>query len=98
MPIDRDSNNVINKIRVLCFGTAMLERAPCRRQDRRVAHQPLQETPYSLVVISPGLCITSPQRPFPSRILLKTAFSRTYCILYILVVHVCMLHVVRPGT
>ena len=38
------------------FGTAVAERAPCRRQDRRVAHQLQQKTQDSLVQSTPGLC------------------------------------------
>ena len=38
----------IIKVSRLCFGTAVVERAPCRRQNHRVAHQLPIETRDSL--------------------------------------------------
>ena len=43
---------------LVCFGTAMVERAPCR-QDCRVPHQLLQETQDPLDQSSHGLCLAS---------------------------------------
>ena len=91
----------INKVTaLLCFGTAVVERAPCRRLDRRVPQQLMQETQDSLVKGSPGPCIAfspTPHHPFSSLTLLKTPlFSRPYCIMYVLALNVrtyCMLNV-----
>ena len=50
----------------LYFGTAVVvERAPSRRRDRRVAHQPPQKTQHSLVQGSPRPCTASPLTPPP---------------------------------
>jgi hypothetical protein len=55
--------SIIKVTTPLCFGAAVVERAPCRCQDRRVAHQLPQETQDSLVRSSPGLCIASTSPP-----------------------------------
>ena len=48
---------------LLCFGTAVVELAPCLCQDSRVAHQIPQKTQDSLVQSSPKLRIVSPPPP-----------------------------------
>ena len=74
--ISQRSHNKVTTL--LCFGTAAVERAPCRGQDCRVAHQ----SQDSLVQGSPGLCIASIPYPIAPPPLLplvhKTPLTHTW--------------------
>ena len=75
-PSLRASKGPSTKSQLFCFGTSVLERAPCRCQDRRVARQLPQKTQNSPVQSSPRLCTAT--QPLPGH----------HCMLYILALNV----------
>ena len=78
--IAKSKQRSINKVTtLLCFGTSVVERAPCRCQDRRVAHQLPQKTQNSPVQSSPRPCVAT--QPLPATIVCCTSLPLMYALI-----------------
>ena len=72
---------------LFCFAAAMMEQSPCRCQDLRVTHQPLQETHGSLCIASSltphRLLPYSPKNtPLTHLLYVWKSWHRRKCVLY----------------
>jgi hypothetical protein len=69
-PSLRASKGPSTKSQLFCFGTSVVERAPCRCQDCRVVRQLPQNTQNSPVQSSTRLCTAT--QPLPATIVCRT--------------------------